>query len=348
MQTNKILWKEEYAGGSEQAERMLIDGYARQILNIQRHIAQASNKSPDRTLHAKVIAGVMNARFSVSPHLPAELAAGYFQPAASFTATIRFSNASPMHMPDARADMRGAAIRVHIGADEFHDFLMTNYPVSHARDAWQFMEVAKIATGSKRLIPLRFIMKFGLGETIRIIKNVRSGSRAIESIATEQFWSRAPLLWGDAGPVRYTLIPTAAKSGRTANVADVNDLANELGRRAAQGDIRYTLAVQRYVSADKTPIEDGSVEWRESDSPFISVATVTIPAQDLGSNEALADRQQVDKMAFNPWNCPLVFRPLGGLNRARKAVYSASAKGWLGTQAEGSGHNNPIHERPPK
>ncbi len=339
MQTTQTLWKEEYAGGSEQVERILIDGYARDILDIQRRIAQASNKSPDRTLHAKVIAGVMNARLSVSPDLPADLATGYFQPAASFTATIRFSNASPLHMPDTKADMRGAAIRVHIAEHEFHDFLMTNYPVSHARDAWQFMEVAKIATGSKRLMLIRFVLKFGLGETIRIIKNVRSGSRAIESIASEQFWSRAPLLWGAGGPVRYTLMPIATRNGRTPNITDPDDLANELGRRAASGDIRYTLAVQRYVNPEKTPIEDGSVEWRESDSPFIGVATVTIPAQDLGSAKALADRQKVDGMAFNPWNCPETFRPLGGLNRARKAVYGASAKGWLGRPAEGSGQN---------
>jgi hypothetical protein len=38
----------------------------------------------------------------------------------------------------------------------------------------------------------------------------------------------------------------------------------------------------------------------------------------------------VEGYAFNPWNCPSVFRPLGGLNRARKRVYLASAKGWLG------------------
>jgi hypothetical protein len=324
-------WTEQYAGGSQQAEERLIQGFARDIRRIQERTAAKAGKPVDRTLHAKIIVGVQNATLVVDPGLAPSLAAGYFQAGASLPLAIRFSNASPLHANDTRADMRGAALRIDIGGDKYHDLLMTSYPVSHARNAWQFIEVAKIATGPKALVLPRFILKFGLSETLRIIKNVKSGSRPIESIATQQFWSRAPLLWGAAGPVRFSLRPLAISAGKLPDEADPDYLANEFASRVADKDVVYKLALQRYVDESTTPIEDGAVEWRESDSPFIDVATVTIPAQSLRDTHAAAVKHTVDGFAFNPWNCPEPFRPLGGLNRARKRVYVASATGWLGT-----------------
>lgn len=328
-------WREEYAGGSQEAERRLIEGYARDIRTIQEKTAAKTGKAPDRTLHAKSIVGVRNARLVVARDLPPDLAAGYFQPGAELATAVRFSNASPFHRGDTVADMRGAALRVSTGDGGFHDFLMTSYPVSHARDAWQFIEVAKIATGPKQLVLPRFILKFGLSETLRIIRNVKTGSRAIESLTTQQFWSRAPLLWGAGGPVRYALRPVARPVGKQPDASDGNYLATEFAQWAASGNVVYRLSVQRYVDSGKTPIENGAAEWRESDSPFIDVATLVIPAQDLESAEALAAKQSVDGFAFNPWNCPVQFRPLGGLNRARNRVYFASATGWLGAPPAG-------------
>ncbi len=324
-------WSEDYAGGSKEAEERMVEQFARDIRRIQQGIAAKTGKSPERTLHAKAIVGVQNARLMVSRHLPPELAVGYFQPGASLPLTIRFSNASPFHMNDTRADMRGAALRIDIGAGKYHDLLMTSYPVSHARSAWQFIEVAKIATGPKALILPRFLIKFGLRETLRIIRNVKSGSKPIESLATQQFWSRAALLWGAAGPVRYTLRPEAVPVGVTPDEDDPDYLRSEYAWRLVNEDVVYTIAVQRYVDSIKTPIEDGAVEWLEADAPFIDVATVVVPSQNLQSTDAAAVKHTVDGFAFNPWNCPEPFRPLGGLNRARKRVYVASATGWLGS-----------------
>ena len=303
MSNTAPLWREEYAGGSDAAERLLIDGFTRDILAIQAGNAVKNGAAPDRTLHAKMLVGVLNARLTVAQDLPSDLVTAYFRPGVSLTTAVRFSNASPFHFADSAADMRGAALRVMTGGDEYHDLLMTSYPISHARDARQFIEVAKIASKSKILLVPRLVAAFGLSEAIRIIKNGKSGSKPIASLATQQFWSRAPLLWGEAGPVKYALRPVApAISG---------------------GEDDNCLSVQRYVDAHLTPIEDGAVEWRESDAPFIDVATLTISAQDLGSADARKAASTVAGYAFNPWNCPPEFRPLGGLNRARKRVYLA-------------------------
>ncbi|MFD8819576.1 hypothetical protein ACFV23_50920 [Streptomyces sp. NPDC059627] len=70
------------------------------------------------------------------------------------------------------------------------------------------------------------------------------------------------------------------------------------------------------------------MEWRERDSPWLGVATLTIPAQDLLDAAGQDTRDHVDTLAFNPWHAPAEFRPLGNLNRARRVVYAASAREW--------------------
>ncbi len=324
-------WKEIYAGGSQEAEKILFDALSREIHEIRKRVAHKTGKNGLRTLHAKILVGVRNAQLHIDDDLPIEFAAGYFKPGERFSVTARFSNASPMCLGDTGQDMRGVALRVDPENGQRHDLLITSYQVSHARDARQFIEVAKIATGPKALIVPRLIYKLGLAETKRIIANIKAGGRAVESIASLRFWSRAALLWGDAGPVRYTLRPLLASDGRKPNSDDPDYLGNEFAGRLLREEIRYRFAVQRFVDEVSTPIEDGAVEWRESDSPYVDVATLVIPQQDLRSDEARAAKAAVDGLAFNPWNCPPPFRPLGNLNRARGPVYAASAAEWLGS-----------------
>jgi len=325
-------WKEIYTGGSQQAEKKIFEALSKDIHEIRERVARKTGDRGLRTLHAKILVGIRNAQFHIDDDLPTEFTAGYFQPGERLSAIARFSNASPMCLADAGKDMRGVVLRVDLENDRHHDLLMTSYQVSHARDARQFIEVAKIATGPKALILPRLVYKLGIAETRRIVANIKAGSRAAESIASLQFWSRAALLWGDAGPVRYTLRPLLKSEGKKPNGTDPNHLGNEFAERLLRGEIRYRFAVQRFVDEVNTPIEDGAVEWRASKSPYIDVATLVIPQQDLRSDEAHAVKAAVDGLAFNPWNCPTPFRPLGNLNRARGPVYAASAAEWLGSQ----------------
>ena len=61
---------------------------------------------------------------------------------------VRFSNAAGTGQPDTKPDLRGVALRVQVSPEESHDLLMTNFPVSHARNARQFVEFAKATAGS--------------------------------------------------------------------------------------------------------------------------------------------------------------------------------------------------------
>jgi hypothetical protein len=321
-------WREVYADGSAEAERLLFLQLARDIQDIQLDNKRRSKSNEIlRTFHAKSVVGVVNARLTVSPDIPAHLRVGYVRPGGDYLTTVRLSNANGARRADSRRDMRGAALRIKVSDAEFHDLLMTNFPVSHARDARQFVAFARAVAGSRLLLVPRFLFGIGPFETIRMLSNVlRATRRRVDSLALETYWSRGAILWGEAGPVRYLLRPAVgAAPAAAARPWDADYLHREFAERLRKGAVVYDVLVQPFVDEKRTPIEDGSVEWTEKVSPPVRVATLTIPRQDIDEAEGRATERLVDQIAFNPWHTTDPFRPLGNLNRARKIVYGASA-----------------------
>ncbi|MGH3780170.1 MAG: peroxidase family protein, partial [Pseudonocardiaceae bacterium] len=145
------------------------------------------------------------------------------------------------------------------------------------------------------------------------------------SLAGLTYWSRGAIRWGAAGPVRYRLRPVSVASGPDAYGPD--RLRTDLALRLVMGDIEFELGVQRYVSEILTPVEDTSKRWV---GPWEPVARLIVPRQNLDTAEARLIERRVGRLAFNPWNTTEEFRPLGNLNRARRAAYEASSAHRLG------------------
>jgi hypothetical protein len=335
-------WQEAYDGGSPEAEEAIFLQLAGQMLDIQEANRKASGRArADRTLHAKMIAGVTDAVLTVDAALPEAFQVGHFRPGATLRAAVRFSSASPFPQPDNSPDMRGAAIKIwpyagasqpqpnEPGSQDVHDLLMTNFPVSHARDARQFVDFAVLAQGPRETFAERLAQRFGESEARRMLENVRHGARVPESLALERFWSRGAILWG-AEPVRFELCPAHDASALAKKFDGENALRDELTERLSKGDVVFRLALQRFVDEVRTPIEDAAVPWQEADSAPVHIATLTISRRLLDSGEARRQAQAVADMAFNPWNAPASFRPLGNLNRVRRRVYGESARRWQG------------------
>src|SRR5205807_82022 len=80
----------------------------------------------------------------------------------------------------------------------------------------------------------------------------------------------------------------------------------------------------------RTPIENAAQLWDESVSIPVPIARLIIPKQSIDTIQGQSTEEQVDQLAFNPWNTTGDFRPLGHINRARKAVYAASSAYRLG------------------
>ncbi|HEY5857090.1 MAG TPA: peroxidase family protein [Aldersonia sp.] len=287
-----------------------------------------------RALHAKATLAVDNAelRFFSDKDLPADLRVGFARPDAKYRTVVRFSNANSCAQSDHAPDLRGIALRVHVGADKSHDLLATNFPVSHARDARQFVEFAKRTAGgnvSRAFGLLSLVKTFGIRETVRMVCNVSAARRqSVSSVATQTYWSRAAMTWGPAMKVRFLFKPKQdRRRDPKPDRNDPNYLSTEAARRLEHGAIRFDLCIQRYVNETLTPIEDTAIEWTEANAPAVPIATLTLPQTDpdVDTEDAQARADEIDRIAFNPWNTTEDFLPLGNLNRARKAVYDASA-----------------------
>jgi hypothetical protein len=342
-------WAEVWAGGSPEAERLEFESLAKDIMRAQLKNQKAASAhgvphSVDRAFHVKPTLAVEDAVLTFAD-LPPELRAEFAKPGASYRTTARFSNAAPVAGGDFSPDLRGVALRIHVGDGTSHDLLMTNFPVSHARDARQFVAFAR-ATAGGGIAPLvgltRLAGMLGPREVLRMLRNIRAGRRhKPASVATETYWSRGAIRWGPTLAVRYLLRPTPhTQAAPPASTTDPDYLANEIAHRLSAGDVQFELCIQRYVDAKSTPIEDTSVEWLESVARPEPLAVLTIAQRDVASIDAISAARRIEALAFNPWNTTDSFRPLGNLNRARKTVYDASSAHRLGLRWH---QDPPVH-----
>jgi hypothetical protein len=72
------------------------------------------------------------------------------------------------------------------------------------------------------------------------------------------------------------------------------------------------------------PIEDASVVWDESLSPYRPVARLVAGAQAAWSEDRA--RTIDEGLAFSPWHGLAAHRPLGSVMRVRKAAYEAAQR----------------------
>ncbi|MEV6301174.1 peroxidase family protein [Actinoplanes sp. NPDC051861] len=319
--TNRApLWTESYLGGSPQAERRIFEGLAVKIMQTQARNRAAAGGPVTAGFQAKGLFATADAELRFLDIAP-DLRAGFAQPGAVHPTAVRFSNAEGRILSDHEADLRGAALRVTVSPGEHHDLLMTSAPVSHARDARQFAEIAVATAGGgwrRHAGLVRLVFALGPGETVRVVRNLTAGRRRVPSLATETFWSRVPIAWGDTA-VQYLLRPApGTPAAGDPPAGDPDFLGHELASRLSRGDVSFELCVQRFRDPRSTPIEDAAADWRSPAAPPEPIAVLTLRA-------GAADDPAVHALRFNPWNTTDEFRPLGNLNRVRKVAYDASA-----------------------
>jgi hypothetical protein len=98
----------------------------------------------------------------------------------------------------------------------------------------------------------------------------------------------------------------------------------------------FEFQVQLQTDPEAMPIEDPTIEWSERDSPFVTVAYLEIAPQSFASPDQQAF---CEHLSYTPWHSIEEHRPLGGINRARKAVYQSM-------QQQRHDHNGVPDEEP--
>lgn len=300
---------------------------------------ESQDGCPLRVQHAKA-AACLTASFEIASDIPADLQHGVFsQPGKIFEALVRFSTAQGKIEPDTTPTARGIAIKLldvegaramENDTDQSQDFLFVDHPVFPFPNPKEYREIIKNKNVPLigDLLALGHLLIFD-HDQLNIIKEIRK--KFVANPLNSTYWSGSPYWLGDAAgnsgqAVKYSVVPSVPPAPETAP-ADPEKLPEDYLREAiaeqlAQGEVVFDFKVQRQGDPKKMPIEDTSILWDEKNSVPVTVATLRINKQAVNSESELEKR--CEAMSFNPWHALMEHRPLGGINRLRKAVYEAS------------------------
>ncbi len=298
------------------------DGEARATERIVEHIRAEVASTFDRTgfaprdAHPKAH-GLVRATLTVGDDVPDDLRHGVFAtPGAEYATWVRFSNAAGKVAADDAKDVRGMAIKVMGvegpsalgGTRTTQDFVMIDAPRFFIPDAVQY---AKFFANQKwyLLHPARWRL---------LIIAVTMRSRPYSPLAPTYF-SATPYMLGHEA-IKFRARPLAAPLAAPRRKPSPNRLYESLHYHLSQGPFQFAFEVQRRTNPNTMPIEDPTHEWSEADSSFVRVATLTIPRQNFSGGAQTALGEQ---LSFSPWNSLTAHRPIGGINRVRRAVYEA-------------------------
>ncbi|HUZ48966.1 MAG TPA: catalase family protein [Candidatus Dormibacteraeota bacterium] len=276
-----------------------------------------------RDAHAKSH-GCVRARFTVRPGLPPDYRVAVFARPRSYDAWIRYSNGSEDIRTDSRGDGRGMAIKL-LGvpgrkilpgeADaQTQDFLGINFPVFFIRNVAEYV---------------RFFQAKEHGTAVQFFSSrpheaaivAAIDRRKIHDVLDERYFSMTPYELGDRY-MKYAMFPQRCIGepilGPVAAATGANYLRTEMRRRLAEGPACFAFAIQLQTDPATMPIEDPTIEWSAAQSPYVTVADIRIDRQSFDSP---AQNAFCENLSYTPWHALPALRPVGGINRARRAIY---------------------------
>ncbi|WP_435003457.1 catalase family protein [Xanthomonas arboricola] len=298
-----------------------------------------------RAVHAKG-QGLFTARLSVFNDLPEELRQGLFAGAGQYDAYIRLSSPPAEQLSDAVSTPRALALKVLgvsgervEGGDEKHsqDFLMVNGPSFTTPGPDGFLRNFRVlATTTEKAPGAKAALSKVLRGVEHTLEKIGGGSGSIKQMGGqpqvhplgETFFSQVPYLYGryiakfSLAPISSNLVELDGQE-----VGDSPDAQREAVHHAIStldSPAEWELRVQLCRDVEKMPVEDASIEWPQSISPFVAVARVVVERQAGWDGEN--SQQLEDRIAFSPWHALAAHRPLGAINRARRIVMAASRR----------------------
>lgn len=273
---------------------------------------------PIRRFNQARASGCVEAEFTVVTGLSDQLKVGLFQQPRSYSAWIRFANATSAS--DREKDVRGMSIKVRgVRGDnltrdnDVQDFVLNSHPVMMVPGPREFLDLLRAveAGGWRRA---RYFLTHPRAARIAFASRQQPSSHL-----DIPYWSTTPYLFGDGRAVKYIVRPVSPAHAHQPTVTDTY-LHDAMRSRLSTEDVALDFCVQFQRDARTMPIEDASVEWSERDSPYVRVAEVRIPRQSI---DVPGRAQACERTSFNPWHSLTAHRPLGSMNRVRRAIYEA-------------------------
>jgi hypothetical protein len=304
-----------------------------------------------RDAHAKGY-GLVMAEVEILGQLPVEYAQGIYAMPGKHDALVRFSNGSPHAGADARlGGATGLALKI-FGVDgptllddepDTHtfDYANINAPIFFCNTVEDYLFIQQLfveaqayfaqgATGRHRFYTDFLTGKGTLDQEHwawdELLAFLRVAQARPVNLLLSTYWTMGAVRHGDyIAKVRFAPVPAFAEKVVQRNLDLMS--AAEVYRPALAAELQarpYEFDIQVQLCADlgQMPVEDVTVEWPEQPSPFVTVAKLRLPQQDISGDDNL---EIMDGLSFTPWRVTAEHRPLGNIMRMRKEVYRHSS-----------------------
>jgi hypothetical protein len=322
----------------------------RRLVEMFVEIAQAkrtrNNPPPAERAVFRKLHGVANGHLERHPNLPEAWRVGIFAHE-RLDAWIRFSSDAAPTDPDLGSTL-GVGIKLFGvpgekafgGSGETADLIMQNAPRFFVDDASEMVQFTYAG-----VVQQDYTTYLAHHPKTNDILNAMTAPRG--SVLTSTYWALLPFHLGDL-VVKYRLEPHAPPEDVPDDAPDY--LATDMTNRLERAEYRFTLSVQVRTNDATMPLDQATVEWPEAESPFVPVATLVIPRQDI---RVLGQSEYGQGLSFNIWRVPLENRPSerSSIAVVRREVYAAGAA--MRHQANGQPLQDPAQARqsatlPPK
>jgi len=249
--------------------------------------------------------------------------------------------------------VRGSSAAISDQKPRTVDLLMTNSTNPFGSDQEEFVQFME--ANAKPGVLNAHLIGFLSAHTDVARLLIKATLKFVPSVATERYWSGHAYLLGPQQAMKFNVRPIEQKRSEsdeellketaklaqisdapgdglesrvkrwlqmrtvTNSVIDPNYLGFELRDRLRRTPIKFVLSVQLAKDAQRTPIENGLMEWKEADSPSVPVAELTLDRE--------IDTGDIRNLRFTPGHFIPEHRPLGNLGRGRVFAYESSQMG---------------------
>lgn len=281
--------------------------------------------------------GIAYGEFIMNEDIPKEFKKGIFA-GERYECAVRFSSDTGPTSPDLHTTL-GIGLKLFgvegpklFGEGTNADFIFQNIDRFFARDAQQMcaFTTAGVIDGDYGAY---------INKHPKLAEILRAMQKEEASCLSASYWSILPFCLGDSQIVKYRLVPDDTYKG--APFDDDNYLKLDLEKRLRNGNAKFRFEIQPRTNDKTMPLNDAQVVWSTEESPYICIAKLHFPQQDV---TAIGQAEFGSSLSFNIWRTLEAHKPLGSIAEARKTVYAASAE--ARDQANGRQQQEPKEINP--
>ena len=310
-----------------------------------------------RNAHAKGY-GLARGEFEILSGMPNEYAQGIYAKPGRHEAMVRFSNGTN-HVGSDRFlgpilgiglkifEIEGKTLLEDEPDSRTFDYALINHPVFFVNTLAHYVFIQSVFANVGLPPPANLTPEERQAALHRVLYNFVTGKGTLppEQWAWEElgaflqlaqtkpvnlllstYWTMGAVRHGDY-VAKVRVAPVQSFADRVEQRAIDLTSAEQVFRPALVAELRerpyeFDIQVQLCTDLAQMPVEKTTVRWPESLSPYVTVAKLRLPQQDIGGEDNF---ERMDKTSMSPWRVTEEHRPLGNIMRSRKEAYRQSS-----------------------